>query len=214
MKYGISRFPGRRLFPPPVGRLARMFARAMSKFLLMAATAFGAMIYVRRQVAGSINSTTPAMSRLSSGDLSVAIPGAGRHDEIGEMAKTLQVFKEARVAKRAADDAARMEDSNKLARAQRVDAITRGFNSAMGGLIGTLTSSADSLEATSEIARNVQAAADQSSRVASGMNDVSRGASETGSASGRVLSSAKMVSQVSSSLKTEVEKFLSTVQAA
>ncbi|MGA7806952.1 HAMP domain-containing protein [Bradyrhizobium sp.] len=186
----------------------------MSKFLLMAATAFGAMIYVRRQVAGSINSTTPAMSRLSSGDLSVAIPGAGRHDEIGEMAKTLQVFKEARVAKRAADDAARMEDSNKLARAQRVDAITRGFNSAMGGLIGTLTSSADSLEATSEIARNVQAAADQSSRVASGMNDVSRGASETGSASGRVLSSAKMVSQVSSSLKTEVEKFLSTVQAA
>ena len=50
--------------------------------------------------------------------------------------------------------------------------------------------------------------------VASGMNDVSRGASETDSASGQVLSSAKTVSQVSSRLKTEVERFLSTVQAA
>jgi methyl-accepting chemotaxis protein len=365
--------------------------------LLMAAAAFGSMIYVRRQVTGSIKSTTSAMSKLASGDLSVEIPGAGRQDEIGEMAKTLQVFQGALVVKRAADEAAKIEASDKLARAQRVDTMTGDFNSAMGGLIGTLTSSADSLEdaagrlsssaqvtdkstgemvsasqevsaniqsvagateeitssvneisrqvaeasriageavnqaqnnetsiaqlsqsasrigdviklitavaeqtnllalnatieaarageagrgfavvasevkalaaqtskatdqitaqiaemqsstdatvkanteisrtinqiseisaaiaaaveeqgaATSEIARNVQAAADQSSRVASGMNDVSRGASETDSASGQVLSSAKTVSQVSSRLKTEVERFLSTVQAA
>jgi methyl-accepting chemotaxis protein len=46
------------------------------------------------------------------------------------------------------------------------------------------------------------------------MTEVSRGASETGSASSQVLSSAKMVSNVSSKIKGEVDKFLREVQAA
>lgn len=365
--------------------------------LLTAAAAFGSMIFARRQIGLSIRHTTTAMSKLSSGDLSVEIPGAERRDEIGAMAETLQIFKETLAAKRQADESARVEANDKLARAQRVDAITKDFNSTMADLIGTLTSSASSLEdaadklattarladetsgsmvsvsrdmstnvqsvagstqeitssineisrqvadasrisrqavsqaekneasisqlsqstakigdviklitavaeqtnllalnatieaarageagrgfavvasevkalatqtskatdqiavqisemqvsaeatvqanveisrtinqifeisaaiataveqqsaAVGEIARNVQAAADQSSRVASGMGDVSRGAGQTGSASGQVLSSATTVSQVSSRLKNEVERFLSAVSAA
>jgi methyl-accepting chemotaxis protein len=68
--------------------------------------------------------------------------------------------------------------------------------------------------ATQEIARHVQHAAKRSGVVASSIADVSRGAGETGSASGQVLSSAKTISVESVRLRAEVEKFLATVRAA
>jgi methyl-accepting chemotaxis protein len=68
--------------------------------------------------------------------------------------------------------------------------------------------------ATQEIAQHVQHAAKRSSVVASSIADVSRGAGETGSASSQVSLSAKTISIEGVRLKTEVEKFLTTVRAA
>jgi methyl-accepting chemotaxis protein len=68
--------------------------------------------------------------------------------------------------------------------------------------------------ATQEISRNVGEAAKGTAQVATNITDVNRGASETGSASAQVLSSAKSLSSESNRLKSEVGKFLSTVQAA
>jgi len=50
--------------------------------------------------------------------------------------------------------------------------------------------------------------------VSSNVTEVSRGASETGSASSQVLSSAQALSQESNRLKVEVAKFLASVRAA
>nr|WP_249782101.1 methyl-accepting chemotaxis protein [Bradyrhizobium sp. NBAIM14] len=68
--------------------------------------------------------------------------------------------------------------------------------------------------ATAEIARNVSEAAKGTVEVADKIAQVSHGASATGAASGQVLASARSLSSESSLLKTEVEKFLSTVRAA
>jgi methyl-accepting chemotaxis protein len=68
--------------------------------------------------------------------------------------------------------------------------------------------------ATQEIARNVQLAAQRSGEVAQSISDVSRGAGETGAASGQVLSAAQMLSSDSTRLKVEVQKFLVGVRAA
>jgi methyl-accepting chemotaxis protein len=65
-----------------------------------------------------------------------------------------------------------------------------------------------------EIVRNVQQAAQGTTQVASNIAMVDRGAAETGSASGHVLGSARMLSKESGTLKGEVEKFLATVRAA
>jgi methyl-accepting chemotaxis protein len=51
-------------------------------------------------------------------------------------------------------------------------------------------------------------------QVSSNITDVQRGATETGSASSQVLSSAQMLSGDSNRLKVEVSKFLSSVRAA
>jgi methyl-accepting chemotaxis protein len=68
--------------------------------------------------------------------------------------------------------------------------------------------------ATQEISRNVQQAAQGTQQVSANITDVQRGATETGSASSQVLSSAQSLSTESNRLKLEVGKFLTTVRAA
>ena len=68
--------------------------------------------------------------------------------------------------------------------------------------------------ATQEISRNVQQAARGTAQVAANITDVSRGASETGSASSQVLGSAQALARESGNLKTKVEQFVKTVRAA
>ncbi len=68
--------------------------------------------------------------------------------------------------------------------------------------------------ATLEISRNVQHAAHGTQQVSSNITDVERGASETGTASSRVLSAAQLLSNDSNRLKQEVLKFLEPVRAA
>ena len=68
--------------------------------------------------------------------------------------------------------------------------------------------------ATQEISRNVQQAAQGTQQVSSNVVDVQRGATETGTASSQVLSSAQQLSRESNRLRFEVGKFLETVRAA
>ncbi len=68
--------------------------------------------------------------------------------------------------------------------------------------------------ATMEIARNVQQSAQLSTKVASEVTEVSRGSSETSSASGEVLTAAHSLARESDHLKSRVENFLDTVRAA
>jgi methyl-accepting chemotaxis protein len=92
----------------------------------------------------------------------------------------------------------------------------------IGATIGHIADIATSIAAaveeqdavTAEIARNVQQAAHGTTQVAANITEVNRGAGETGSASGQVLSSAQQLAGESNRLKREVEKFLTTVRAA
>ncbi|MDQ2082436.1 HAMP domain-containing methyl-accepting chemotaxis protein [Xanthobacteraceae bacterium Astr-EGSB] len=68
--------------------------------------------------------------------------------------------------------------------------------------------------ATAEITRNVQQAARGTTEVATNIGEVQQGAAETGSASAQVLASARSLSQDSNRLKTELDRFLSTIRAA
>ncbi|BAM89672.1 putative methyl-accepting chemotaxis protein with PAS domain [Bradyrhizobium oligotrophicum S58] len=68
--------------------------------------------------------------------------------------------------------------------------------------------------ATQEISRNIQEASRGTNEVNTNIVDVQRGASQTGSASGGVLSAAQSLSQESDRLRQEVNRFLSNVRAA
>jgi methyl-accepting chemotaxis protein len=61
---------------------------------------------IGRGIANPIIGMTGAMTKLANGDLEVAIPALEKRDEIGAMAKAVQVFKENAIEKRKLDEAA------------------------------------------------------------------------------------------------------------
>lgn len=51
-------------------------------------------LFFERLIVGALSEMTGAATRLAKGDFAVKVPGAGREDEIGEMARCLEVFRE------------------------------------------------------------------------------------------------------------------------
>ena len=63
--------------------------------------ALGVSILVAGSITGPLRRMTVAMNDLASGNLAVEVPGIGRGDEVGEMAKAVEIFKGNAVARQA-----------------------------------------------------------------------------------------------------------------
>ncbi|HZH50594.1 MAG TPA: HAMP domain-containing protein, partial [Microvirga sp.] len=68
-----------------------------------------------------LSGMTGAMSRLADGDLSVSVTGAERRDEVGQLARALQVFKENALETRRLAAEQEAENEAKMRRAQVLD---------------------------------------------------------------------------------------------
>jgi methyl-accepting chemotaxis protein len=114
------------------------------------------------------------------------------------------------------------EISAHIVNMQRATGESVGAIKAIGQTIerisGITTSISSAVEqqgtATQSIAEGVQAAASGTLDVADNIERVAKNARETGTTSGLMLKSARELSDVSTHLKTEVEKFLDSVRAA
>ncbi|MBP7335464.1 methyl-accepting chemotaxis protein [Niveispirillum sp.] len=126
-------------------------------------------------IARPVEAVTGAMARVAGGDLSVAVPGLGRHDEIGRLATALQTFKANAVeAERLAEDVKRADARAETERRQAMMALADSFEAGVMGIVDRVASaathvndSAGSLSASAEEARGrtgiVSAATDQTS---------------------------------------------------
>jgi methyl-accepting chemotaxis protein len=136
------------------------------------------------------------MGDFAAGRHDVTIPTIDRADEIGAMAGSLQLFKQALIAKKAADEAAAVEADAKIQRGQRVDRIASDFEAMIGEIVevvasasteletfaGTLTATAERSEqlttmgaAVSEQAStNEQSVASATEEMSSSVNEISR----------------------------------------
>ena len=74
----------------------------------------GAAVSLVRDVSTGIKSIVTPMQVLGAGDLTAMVPHQGEMTEIGDMANSLQVFKEALIAKKAADEAAAIDAEEKI----------------------------------------------------------------------------------------------------
>ncbi|WP_028145943.1 methyl-accepting chemotaxis protein, partial [Bradyrhizobium japonicum] len=134
----------------------------------------GLSFYLVRDVSSGINSIIQPMQALGKGDLSAEVPHRGENTEIGAMADVLQIFKEALIAKRAADEAAAADAEAKIERGRRVDNITREFEAMIGEIVQTVSSASTQLEAS---ATTLTGTADRSQRLATTVASASEEAS-------------------------------------
>ncbi|WP_448042285.1 methyl-accepting chemotaxis protein [Bradyrhizobium liaoningense] len=152
------------------------FALMLVSIILGAAVVvgIGVSFYLVRDVSIGINSIIEPMQALGKGDLSAEVPHRGEKTEIGAMADVLQIFKEALIAKKAADEAAAVDAEAKIERGRRVDNITREFETMIGEIVQTVSSASTQLEAS---ASTLTATADRSQRLATTVAGASEEAS-------------------------------------
>jgi methyl-accepting chemotaxis protein len=161
----------------------------------------GVSLYLVRDVSTGIASIVTPMQALGKGDLGAEVPHQGEKTEIGAMADVLQVFKQALIAKKAADEAAAADAEAKIERGRRVDSITRNFESMIGEIVQTVSSASTQLEASAgtlsataersqtlttavaaaseEASTNVQSVASATEELSSSVNEISRQVQES-----------------------------------
>jgi len=160
------------------GRAARESqARAVSTTIAILATmlvvGLGALLYGLLGVSRPITVMTDAMRRLADGDTDSAVPYAGRGDEIGAMAAAVQVFRQNLIQTRTLEaEAARARTDAEDQRRQGMRDLAARFESAIGGIVRTVTAAATQLQATA------QALTATATRTADRSGDARRAAAE------------------------------------
>jgi methyl-accepting chemotaxis protein len=114
-------------------------------FLIIGAGVFGVAFGVIRPIADM----TDVMKRVAGGDLDVAVPALSREDEVGAMARAVQVFKEnaLRVQSMESEQASlkqKAEGDRKAATLQMADS----FDSVIGKIIQTVSTASTELESS------------------------------------------------------------------
>jgi methyl-accepting chemotaxis protein len=153
--------------------------------LLAGLAATGAALWwVWRMVARPIRSLAGVMGRLAANDLAVPVTGAERGDEIGAMAANVRVFKDGLIRAQALEaEAAQARASTEEQRRAGMRQMADAFESAVGGIIGTVSASAWALQGTAtEMTKTAAGAADQSRRVASAAETASANVNTAASA--------------------------------
>ncbi|UGX91861.1 methyl-accepting chemotaxis protein [Bradyrhizobium barranii subsp. barranii] len=168
------------------------------------ATLFGLIVafLIARSIVGPLTSMTRAMGLLAGGNLEVEIPGRGKADEIGDMAKAIEVFKtnmidterlrteqtetEARQAASRKADMVRLADQFEQAVGEIVDTVSSASNEleASAGTLTTTAARAQNLStevasASQEAAANVQAVASATEQLSSSVTEIARQVQES-----------------------------------
>jgi methyl-accepting chemotaxis protein len=113
---------------------------------LVAGLAALAYAIVSRGVVRPLIAIKGVMMRLSTGDRSIDVPYLARLDEIGDMAKAMQVFKEACMDRDRLAGEHEAEQQVKERRANTLETLIRGFETSVGGIVNVVSSAANELE--------------------------------------------------------------------
>jgi methyl-accepting chemotaxis protein len=105
-----------------------------------------------------LNRMAGAMGELANGDLTVAVQGADRKDEVGSLARSLQVFKDNAIEARRLAAEQEAENQTKMRRAEVLAQLTKSFETNVSALTQGLSAAATEMEAT---AQSMTAVADQ-----------------------------------------------------
>ena len=174
-----------------------LIAAGLVLLLMIAAS-----IIVARRITRPLRRITVTMNELASGKLDVVVPGIECRDEVGEMAKAVEIFKSNAVARQALEAEQKEAESRAIAR-RKADMIKLAddFEGAVGEIIETVSSAATELEASAgtlsstaeraqeltimvaaaseEASTNVQSVASATEELSSSVNEISRQVQES-----------------------------------
>ncbi len=146
---------------------------------------------------------TESMTRLAGKDTKSEIPGAGRKDEIGQMADAVDFFRRQIIeadrltAEQAlADEQRRKDQEDRAARAQAVQKMTSDFDREVAGVLNTVSAASTELESTAGNMSNIaQQSSTQAGAVAAAAEQASANVQTVASASEELANSIREIAQ-------------------
>ena len=156
-----------------------------------------------RSIVRPTGAMTDVMGRLAKHDLAAEVIGLDRKDEIGSMAKAVQVFKDNMIEGDRLAEAQKAEQRAKEERARKLSTLTSAFDSSVGGVIQSVTAQATQLESSAQsLSSTAEEATKQSAAVAAASEQASANVQTVASAAEELSSSIAEISrQVSQSSK-------------
>jgi methyl-accepting chemotaxis protein len=154
--------------------------------LILVATIFVAWL-INHDISGSLDGLRKTMYSLTHGDLSVAVPGTDRRDEVGAMAQSLLVLQEGMrkseqlTSERAASEAAAAAEKNTALRhmAETIESSTRAAIDRIGGTTTELARTAEVMSASAiRTGNSAQSATDASSHALASVQTVASAAEQ------------------------------------
>jgi len=164
--------------------------------LLLIAASAGLMVMFQRKLLAPIRRMTDTMSALAQHDLSVVVEGAGRKDEIGDMANAVEVFKISMVEgdrmKTAQEEQRRVSD----AKAQKIEQASRKFEANVGSIVQAVSAQATQMQASAQsMTQTAEETTKQASAVAAASEESATNVQTVASAAEELSSSIAEISR-------------------
>lgn len=155
---------------------ANILRQAVTALVLAAVLVSMLILVTWRMITRPIHATERGMRALAAGDLGIEITSLDRRDEIGNMARAVQVFKtnaadKARLERENEESQRRAEEERK----STLRAIAESFEKSVSGLVDSLAQSATEMRST---AQSMSGTAQQSNQRAGAVAEASERASE------------------------------------
>jgi methyl-accepting chemotaxis protein len=142
---------------------SRMLLLGVALASLLVAVGIG-QLYVQRRLVRRLTAVADAMSKLAAGAIDVAAPAVGDRDEIGDMARSLAVFRTGELERRDLVARATAEEAAARQRATTVNAMVGEFRAVVTEVVGAVSAQASGLEQASTALAEVAARADGEAR--------------------------------------------------
>ena len=139
--------------------------------------------YVRRWLVRRLTLIGNAMQHLSDGDIDLTVPGVADTDELGDMARTLEVFRAGEIERRGFAARQDTEQAAQRKRAATIEQLISDFRATVTAVIAAVTDNVSRMETTARTLSGIAGEADNQVRAASA-------SSETASANARAVAGA------------------------
>jgi methyl-accepting chemotaxis protein len=181
---------------------------------LVAAGAIG-VFYVQGSLVRRLTSVGDAMRRLSSGETELAVPAVKDKDEIGEMARSLEVFRAGELDRRNMAAREQAEQASARERAAAIEQMIADFRAAVTGVLATVSDNVGRMENTARTLSRISGDADTQARAASSSSEqTSSNVQGVAAATEELGASVREISGQASQARSVVEKAATIAKSA
>jgi methyl-accepting chemotaxis protein len=142
-----------------------------SEIILLVAIVIGAIVaggilawLVTRSITLPLNGIIGVMGALTQGNLQVEISGQDRRDEVGNVAKSVGVFKDGLIEAERLRGEQQAEQARQIERGRAMEAAVAAFDKTVTGIVGAVSAASTELQST---AQSMSATAEQTTRQSS-----------------------------------------------